>query len=368
MQIFQERNFSRSIGNSSNNKSSSPSLVKISLLFFLLTASVTTNAEPSVNACSETPNTSVDRLHFIPGYGYSDYSKEALEHYMAIVETTSQKIFNVLSANEKGKLDDLVVCIDTWNKERFGFYYNPNGPGGNGRIVLGFQSLAVLSNISAAISISENLNVDSPFRWWRSYALYLRRSADWSQIKDPLSIFNRKDARFLLTISSGAEEYFGQMLSFIIAHEMSHGLLKHNKSETLRNITLSERKDIVRKWEENSDKYAMQILSRQEAFYNDLGPSGASLIFLNFHLIDGVHGSQDSTHPADTQRMLSFSKYVLEELDHSQWPVFEWKSMRAHASSFGEKALAAEEAGYFKAFNRESESIILDKLAFDRFE
>lgn len=336
---------------------------------FSLSISTILYANSAVGTCSRSPN-----LHgggkgrFIPGYGFSMDEEKSLRILSSILGNIKISVENTLTDSERDLVKDIKYCIDTWNTERYGFYYRVNKRNSSKEIVFGYQSLSILSKIASAIAISETLDVKAPYRWWRSYALYLRRTTDWSEAVEPLYVFNKEEFSYIHQISEGSEDYFLEMLTFIVSHEISHALLEHEFDRNLEELSISERKSLLRNWEEEADSRAVELLSRKLAFENGLTLSGASLIFINFHLIDGWRKNQNSTHPADTKRIQSFSKFVLNDLDHTFWPSNEWDIMRSKAESLGKNAIKAEEPGYFDAFDREASLINLETLEYKIFK
>jgi hypothetical protein len=328
----------------------------------------TANAKHSVTICTDTIGQQNEQLYYIPGIGYINGKSQAIKHYSDILDEIKDKLEGCFNQDEDVDFGEVEYCIDTWNTERYGFSYRYNRVDGRKQIFFGFQSLVILGNIATTIAISENLNVQNHFRWWMSYALYLRRTNDWSKIADPLTILGKNDPEYNKLILTDSKFYFREMLSFIIAHEISHVLFKHGESFTSQTMSSFERNLQIRRWEEEADRNALEILSRRIAYDKGLGPSGASLVFLNFHLIDGWYGNNNATHPADTKRMQSLSNFVLNDLDHSMWPSSEWEEMRTRSESFGKNAILAEDPSYFDGFNKAASEIRLDMLQFEKFK
>lgn len=181
-------------------------------------------------------------------------------------------------------------------------------------------------------------------------------------------MYQSHDLAYKQRISNQSVEYFHFLLAFIIAHEISHALLKHDDRGNYKQLSSEEQNNLARKWEENADRKAIELLSRQSSFEQGLGPSGASLIFINFLIIDGWYGRENATHPADTKRIKSFSSYILNEIDHSFWSETQWNTMRKSAESVGIRALAADVPQYFEVFDRNASNIKLNSSSFYNFK
>lgn len=339
-------------------------LLVVTLVGVLFSVSV---SGETIKACSDAKMQTVLPPLFVPGEGKLINNATALSKLLELVTDIKGQLYGALTNDELQKLAKVQYCVDTCNTERWGFYYKPaRTPTAAPQIILGLQSLRAISNISGALGISETLSVVQPFRWWRSYALYLRRTADWREIVDPMTFLAVNDAAYEQRVASLSIEYFRFAMAFIMAHEISHILLEH-ESRKPDKFSFQEWNMLVRKQEEFADRNAIQILTRPQAFSNELGPSGAVLVFVNWHIIDGVFGEVRSTHPADTRRMISFSNFVLNEIDHSFWPDKHWNEMRRRSESIKKQAELAEDPSYFEVFDENAQKIRVEELRLNTF-